>query len=331
MNTTIQIKHSMTSNVKPTATSMANGELALNATNQKLFFKNGDGGISFFSANTREPLLGYDSNVTINRKYFFVRSDANGDFTGSANTVANAFSTIQQAINHVACNLDLRWTHEIIIYVAPGTYGRICLPRLSTLTAPTDPSGAGTVAVTISGYGNNTIIATDSGLSCVLVSDDGVHGWKLQNVALRNGGIPAAPPAYCINLSGKNSSLSVSGIEYSRASTAQNRVDKNSVLEISGTNTIDSNSNFHYYATNGGVVYAVGCTYTIRNTPHYPNAFAYASENGLVKAESSTYTGSATGTRYFVQLNGLVYTGTNNATYFAGDGAGIVQLNGYYY
>jgi hypothetical protein len=65
---------------------------------------------------------------------------------------------------------------------------------------------------------------------------------------------------------------------------------------------------------------------TILNNPNFVNAFAVASECGVIQAWSCTFTGTSTGKRYAVNATSTVHTNGGGANYLPGNAAGWTDL-----
>jgi hypothetical protein len=69
---------------------------------------------------------------------------------------------------------------------------------------------------------------------------------------------------------------------------------------------------------------------TFNGAPTFVSAFANA-ENGSVWINGTmTFTGSFTGPRYSVTLNGVINTGSGNVNFFPGSAAGTFSAGGQY-
>jgi hypothetical protein len=78
---------------------------------------------------------------------------------------------------------------------------------------------------------------------------------------------------------------------------------------------------------------ALGCAdahISIAPSLNFSGGFCNAQQGGLVQAWNCTFTGAATGMRYFVSGNGIIETNGAGANYFPGDAAGVVQTGGQY-
>jgi hypothetical protein len=88
----------------------------------------------------------------------------------------------------------------------------------------------------------------------------------------------------------------------------------------------------HLYATNGEQINSLPdpMVCTISNNPNFSNSFAYAMTGSLVSFYAASWSGSATGRRYFVESNSIIESYGKGANYFPGNSAGQAITGGYY-
>jgi hypothetical protein len=95
----------------------------------------------------------------------------------------------------------------------------------------------------------------------------------------------------------------------------------NGVIVASGNYTIAGNASFHIQTYYHGFVYVSGRTITITGNPTF-TFFVVATNAGFAQIGSNTWSGSATGTRYFVNRNGVLQTDSTVETYVPGNANG---------
>ena len=256
-------------------------------------------------ANGRERL-------TASRNYY-VRTDGSDSNSGLANTSAGAFLTIQKAIDTAAA-LDLS-IYGVTINVADGTYtGAITLKSYV---------GVGPIAIVgNTGTPANVVISTTSA-TCITGSQVrgpySINGLKLvANTAGFNG----------VTLS-QGTQLNYANIDFG-AANIQLSVTMNAVAIASGGTTISGNANIHWYATTGGMIQDAGKTITLSGTPAFAQAFAWAQQHGRMVVNGDTFSGSATGTRYYADTLALIDTVAGGASYLPGNAAGSTATGGVY-
>ena len=105
------------------------------------------------------------------------------------------------------------------------------------------------------------------------------------------------------------------------------------IIYVASNYTILGGSIVHMQAVGGGQIYALGnYTVTLTGSPAFSSAFAQAI-SGQVQISDATgtlsFSGGATGPRYFASLGGVVATGSGNVNYIPGSVAGN-STTGYY-
>ncbi len=106
------------------------------------------------------------------------------------------------------------------------------------------------------------------------------------------------------------------------ACTNQHVVAENGgFIEILSNYTITGGSSLHLYAVSSGqIIISPGITVTVNNTPSFSSFFAAADLGGTLTVASVTFSGSATGTKWFQGRNALIWAGGANLnTLFPGN------------
>ena len=247
--------------------------------------------------------------LTASRTYY-VRTDGSDSNDGLANNAGGAFLTIAKAMAVVA-GIDLGG-FVATIQVGAGTW----------TTAVTLPVIVGGTAVLLGDTATpaNVTISLSSG-SCVTA--EGVIGWAVRGFKLVTSGARGV-------LVRNFSSLTVSHIEFGACTLGHTYCGYNSVLFVETGCTITGNAPYHWLATSGGQVVCQSVTITLSGTPAFSTAFATASVNGSMNIPSITFSGSATGTRYYITLNAVISTGGGGASYLPGSAAGSTLTGGQY-
>ena len=248
--------------------------------------------------------------LTANRTYY-VRTDGSDSNDGLSNTSGGAFLTIQKAYDTI-CTLDLGG-YTATISVADGTY----TDRLSI----NKPFVGGNVTLTGS---TSAIISPSSGtcieLSAATTGSLQINGMKLTSIGSVGRGI-------YIKASGL---VLFSGTEFGECSANHILCNTSGArVEANGNYSITGDTPYHWTASYGGVIIVSGRTITLTGTPDF-NAFAQASNAGIVLCNADTFTGSATGLRYAATTNGVVNSAGSGATYLPGDSAGQTNSGGQY-
>jgi hypothetical protein len=98
-------------------------------------------------------------------------------------------------------------------------------------------------------------------------------------------------------------------------------------LRLTGNYTTTGNKGVEWNANGGGrIVVAANITITVSGTPAYATCFAFAQNGGVIFHDfTATFSGSATGTRWSAQMNGVIQSG---GTTFPGNVGGTALTGG---
>lgn len=97
-----------------------------------------------------------------------------------------------------------------------------------------------------------------------------------------------------------------------------------------GNYTISGGAGNHLQALLDSAVRCTDHVVTLIGTPAFSTAYAFAGLASTVWGANTTFSGSATGTRYVGTTNGVLETGGGGPSYFPGDTAGVLQTGGQY-
>jgi hypothetical protein len=255
---------------------------------------------------------------------YYVRDDGhdtncNGlSNAAAASAPACAFLTIQKAIDVVAA-LDLS-IYNVTIQVGAGTFARI---ELKSLTG----SGSVTILGDTTTPANVTITTSDANQPAVKA--DGVRRWLIDGFTITTTG-SGVQGVRALN----GAFISLGRNIYGACVNAQIWAEGGSNILLTTDYTITGGAVAHMLALYGGAIKresSVGLTVTVSGTPAFSAAFAYAHRLAAVIVDSITYSGSATGKRYDVAMNGIIFGTGGTATYFPGDVAGTTATGGQYF
>lgn len=248
-----------------------------------------------------------------NRTYY-VRTNGNDSNNGLTNDAGGAFLTIQKAIDTVA-GLDIS-IYDVTIQVADGTY-----TGANTLKSIV---GSGTVII----VGNtatpsNVLINTTTGCfnASAVVGKYQIAGFKL-----------ASSASYGFYIAGAPCNVIFGYIDFGACYLTH--------IYIEGFGAkIRAYAN---YSISGGCAWAhVTCiagayvqlserTVTISNTPAFAQFVWLERGLGMIEAYSMTFSGSATGKRYDIKNNAVLFVNGASATYLPGNASGTA-VNGALY
>ncbi|HWB44602.1 MAG TPA: DUF2793 domain-containing protein [Hyphomicrobiaceae bacterium] len=265
-------------------------------------------GVASFPFTPRRELL------TAARTYY-VRADGSDSNDGLTNSAGGAFLTIQKAIDTVG-GLDLG-IYDATIQIANGTWTEnLTLKSLS---------GAGTVILRGDPTTPANVVLSISAGTAILSATKTEGLWRLDGLKLTtSGGTRHGLLVTAARVDFQNIEFAAHTGDHVRVQDAGGLVTAIGPYKISGGGVS------HQYAAAHGMIRTFGISVTLTGTPAFSTAFVRADSLGLFRANGMTFTGSATGTRYTVDSNGVIYTAGGGATYFPGSGAGSTANGGQY-
>lgn len=249
--------------------------------------------------------------LTANRTYY-VRTDGNDSNTGLVDSAAGAFLTIQAAVNayqELDCN-----GYDVTIQVRDGTYtgGALISARVGggnlNITGNTSTPSNCIISVTAT----NCIYAYGHPSGSVIT----VSGFKLQTTS-SGSGLSSEYGAF----------VKYTNIEFGACATSHMICTSGARLECSGNYTISGGAAFHWLCSGARVV-CNSKTITITGTPAF-SYFCVSYYSGVVEAQGDTFNGSATGTKYYAYLNGMINT-VGGPNYLPGSVGGSTVSGGQY-
>ena len=241
-----------------------------------------------------------------------------GGSDSNACTLANPCLTINHALTYVQQNYDLGG-QTVNINVADGTY--------STPVSFTTPFVGGIPNLIGDVTTPANCIITSSTATPAFYTGNGVvlyiSGFKITNTGTSGDGIQADTYSV-VNINGN--------MTFGAASGSKMHAINHAIINITTGYTDTGNANYHWYASDGGLISDVtgSTTITLTSTPTYSVAYAGASRLGEVSLYGQTFSGSASGVRYSATYNAMVNTGGNGSTYIPGSTAGTTSNGGVY-
>lgn len=267
------------------------------------------GAVSF--PNT--SLQGGRETLSADRTYY-VRADGSDSNSGLADSAGGAFLTLQKAVD-VTAALDLS-IHNVTIQVGAGTFGRVELRQLTG-------SGRATLLGDTTTPANVHITTSDTGAAAILA--DGVRRWTIDGVKVSTTG-SALQGVRATN----GAFITLARNEYGACVNAHMWADNGSGISVSQNYAVSGGGVAHTLAITKGGITTQGRTISVAGTPAFSAAFAYAARLGVLQLNSNSYSGSATGKRYNVEENSVIYTGGAGASYFPGSVTGTAASGGQY-
>jgi len=240
----------------------------------------------------------------------FVSTTGNDSNSGSG---SSPFLTISRAIQYVQL-FDLNG-HNITINVSAGTF--------SACSFSGNLIGNYFSGIYLSGAGSNTVI-NGSNQSALILDKNSI-------VTIENMTIQTSTSGHgCLVL---DDSYLIIGNNITFGTCAQSHmiVSSGGRITIPGnsTYTISGGAQTHITAIQNGQIFNSGNTINIQNNPNFSYAFAQANASYL-EIGNCTFNGVATGTKYIVSENGVIYTGGQGESYLPGTINGIKSSGGIY-
>lgn len=246
---------------------------------------------------------------------YYVRTDGSDSNDGLANNAGGAFLTIQKAID-IASALD-NGGFDITIRISAGTF----------TAANVLKSFVGSGKIIIRGDNNDmtsTVVSTTSD-SCFKMPGAVIGDYQLEYMKLQT-----AAAGSCLMVAAGQGILSFGNINFGAAAWDHITVGSGCRVTAIGNYTISGGANSHYAAADAGLIVSQSITITLSGTPNFSIAFAFSSRIGSMLANALTFSGAATGKRYDLQTNALIFTGGGGANYFPGNSAGTTASGGQY-
>lgn len=244
---------------------------------------------------------------------YYVRTDGSDSNTGLADTAAGAFLTIQAAINAVAL-LDFN-AKVVTIQVRTGTYAAI------TLKANTGQALVSDFIIQGDTTTPSNVVISSSGV-CVTATGSGVLA-QFKGIKITSSGSYGFNCTAGATIQYETMDFGTCGFDHILCQTGAH-------ITASGNYSITAGAGRHLNTIAGGIIRVLSRTLTITGTPAFSTAFAEASELGIMRLVSNTYSGSATGPRYSVTGNSVIQTFGAGATALPGNSAGSTATGGQY-
>jgi hypothetical protein len=239
---------------------------------------------------------------------YYVATTGSDSNTGLA--AGSPFLTIQKAVD-VVCSLDLS-IYQVTIQVADGTYtAGASLKNYSGKLSPIIQGNVGTPA--------NVIISMTS--ANALVVDAGA--WVVQGFKLQTSGYGAG---FYVSAG----TLSFQSINFGACALAHVFAAYPCRIWAIGDYSISGGGQSHIDVSGGAQIDFTYVTVTITNTPNFTAGFVSAALLGGAALNNMTFSGSATGVRYTVNTNGVIFTNGGGASYLPGNSAGSAATGGQY-
>jgi hypothetical protein len=242
---------------------------------------------------------------------FYVRPDGSDANTGLANTSGGAFRTIQKAIDTAFASLD--WSgFNVYVNVAAGTF--------------TDPVIVTGKAVGQYGGGTLMIIGDQTTPANCIVSTTAADAFTITKgaaVTIAGFKVQTAISGNCVKCLFK-SRLTLGAMEYGACAGYHIQTAYQSFTETIASYKISGAAAAHFYTVLSSVLEVVGITITLTGTPSFSTAFLVGAVNSYSHLVSVTFSGSATGQRFYMYMNAVYSDGsTHGYDYLPGNADGV--------
>lgn len=242
-------------------------------------------------------------------------STTGSDTTGNGSATA-PWATVQKASNYIQSTLDLNG-FTATVNVAAGSYSA----GVAVMGAYVGATGPGSVVF----LGN-----TGSPSSCLVAISTGYAFHAQSGAQFTVKGFQISGGFGCIQSDNTGSIIAHSNNNFGSVANAHIGVSGGNASAI-GPYSIIAGAQEHLFSNGSGSIVAVeNVTVTVTGTPAFSSAFAQATNLGYVLADSITFVGSATGSRYIANYNGVIQTLGAPTTYFPGNAAGSTPNGGLY-
>ncbi len=255
--------------------------------------------------------------LTANRTYY-VRTDGSDSNNGLANTSAGAFLTIQHACDVAVYTLDMNG-FGTTIQVADGTYTEAV--QIINLTV----GGFLTIKGNTASPGN--VIVTCANSYTFFVGDFAFV--DIQDMQIEQTG--AFLSGACLGAF-NHAFIGASNVIFGASSGWHAQSANFSRINL-GSYTLSGSAAAHLYAVSlGEIQIFFGSTVTLTGTPAFAIGFLQLEALGFIDIEQVTFAGTgATGPRFDLGQNSVIYTSSSSPTYLPGNSDGTIADGGIYH
>ncbi len=246
------------------------------------------------------------------RTYYVSNS---GSDSNDGLTVGTAFATIQKAIDTTnKYNLN---GYDVTINVASGTYARFATKFVN---------GSGKISIIGNEFTPSNVLINSAAGAAILCTHDGYEFKGIKVTAPVNG----VGSDTGIGLRVTHSRTFVNNIEFGTCIFAHCHVEAGGLLSFEGGAVIISGSSGYHIGATGSATITLKAWLTITTPQYFSNAFVVSDSVSLVRYPYNSITGTATGYKFSIALNGIIDTQGSGINYFPGNLAGIIASGGQY-
>lgn len=251
--------------------------------------------------------------LTADRTYFVLKTGSDSN-TGLLNTAGGAFLTIQKAVNVCRADIDAAGL-KVKVKVGPGTWTEAVqlFPVLGV-----HPGGWATSELLLEGdttTPSNCLWQTTGG-NCI--TSVGCHiQWRIQGFKFST-----ITSGKCI-VADLGSNIALGFNEFGACASIHTQCLNRSSLEFVENYTINGSAaaGYHWYADELSQYIFQPLAVTLVGTPAFAG-FAASQHHSSISCAAVSFSGSATGPRYFVYTMGMIDTSGGGANFLPGNVAG---------
>jgi hypothetical protein len=282
------------------------------ANNTSLWYVDANGACNF----TTLRWSGSTMRQPIPQTTFYVNASTGNDSNNGLSS-GTAWQTIGHAYSAIVTAYDFTNQAVTIQCADSASYASFVIGQ------PWTGGGAITIQGNTGTPANCVITGTSAdaiGCSAVLPANLTIKGFKVTTSTSGCG----------INHYGSGGIL-IANMEFGVIANAAVQVAQNCFIgAVGNTFKISGGMAQFFNALHGGFIQYDSVTTTITGTPAFTSAFAQVANTGKIEAVSNTFSGSATGTRYSANTNGVINTSGGGANYFPGNAVGTTVNGGIY-
>ena len=268
----------------------------------------------------RLPLTPRRELLTADRTYY-VRTDGDDGNDGLADSSGGAFETIGRALAVAFGEIDTG-PFNVTIQLGDGVY-----QEQVKVLSPHVGAGRITLAGNSANPENTVIEGTSSFSQAVIWALNGATLY-LRDLEIRR----ASGSLRCVLADmGARVFFEGTGMRLGSAATAHLAATNGGVILVESTSyTVVGDCARHWLAQVGGIISAYAVTVDVGDRD-FLTCFAEANRLGIISARGApSFTGTVTGKRFAVSLNGVVDTNSGNPDLLPGDEAGTEASGGIY-
>ncbi len=224
----------------------------------------------------------------------------------NAGTVGSPFLTLQKAWDYIVGSIDLAG-YTVTIHVADGTY-TTGLEASGYAAGAISPNSVQFVGNTTTPSNVTVNVTNDIAFAATWGGQYSIRGFKILASGTGDG---QGVGVYTI---GAGSYINYGVVEFGACGVSHVYASAGTQVVVADDYTISGNggqSHWSAYA-NGNIITSANLTITLTGTPTFTTAFAFIGAVSILSMGLSvTFTGSATGSRYLVNTNGVAILNGN--------------------